>query len=459
MTLLWVTAASAGPLDIVAGPTVTPVLGGLVSAGDAGSLADPSRGPKQSVGRPAAPVAPLLTITVTTGGERARAADALASTLGVNVKTSENNGTWGEHAKIQAALQRLGVRHLRTRLFTNRPDQYAVLRNLAAAGIRSDVVAGDPTGSGGTPEQLVAVAAGQLGTAVDAFEGVNEWNFSGHANWAAEARAHQQRLYRAVNANPRTASVPVLGPAISANASSQRSILGDLSPYLDYGNNHLYPGGRAPSWRIDEQLLSARIVSGRKPVMFTEAGYHNALNDSSGHRPTSEGATAVYGPKLLAEHFSRGVSRVYLYDMVDDQLNASLNNHEDHLGLLHNDLSEKPVFGALRNLLRLTSDPGAGFTPGSLKYSLVGAPADLRHILLQKRDGKFLLLLWRDVTIWDQVREVSVPVTAATMGVHLARSSPVSVFRPSSSAAAQASLQTSAPSVKVGGDLVVMQIG
>lgn len=430
----------------------------MVTMNDGGAWAEGDRAQRAGAGGQNAPATTSNnTSSAPAGAGPTRMADNFASFLGVNVKTG-SNGVWGQHAQIKAELQKLGVRHLRTRLYNNRPSQYTYLRDLAAAGVRSDLVAGDPTGSGGTPEQLVSVAASQLGGTVDSFEGVNEWNFKGGSNWAAEVRAHQQRLYRAVHANSKTAQIPVLGPAISANVSNLRSQIGNLSAYLDYGNGHLYPGGYCPSRIINDQLASMRIISGNKPAMFTETGYHNALNDPSGHRPATETVAGIYGPRLLAEHFFRGEARIYIYDMADDKPNPSLNDHEDHLGLLRNDLSEKPIFGSIRNLLRLTSDPGPSFTTRSLNYSITGAPSDLRQVLLQKRNGQFLLLLWRDVSIWDPMKKVNVSVSAKNVGVRLARSSTVGIYRPSSSSSPKAVMQTSSPTVSIGGDLVVMQI-
>lgn len=407
----------------------------------------------------AAVAAPLIgTGPAAAAGPVARRADSLANTLGVNVVTSRNSGAQGDHAKAQAALARLGARHIRTRLFANRPDQYAVLRNLAASGIRSDLVAGDPTHAGGTPEQLVQIAATQLPSAVDSFEGVNEWNFSGRTNWAAEVRSHQKRLYAAVKSNSRLSRTPVLGPAFSANASSQRATVGDLSAYLDYGNNHLYPGGFAPSRIISDQIASARTISGSKKVMFTETGFHDAMHYDGPHNPTPDAVSGVYMPRLLLEHYLRGTPRMFAYNLIDDNPDPGLTDREDHFGLLRNDYSPKPAYTALRNLLQLTADPGPAFTTRSLNYSLTGAPADLRTVLLQKRDGRFYLVLWRDVSIYDPVKRATLNVPAVNVGIRLASPAGISVFQPSRGLTALSSLRSSSLSVSLAGAVDVVQI-
>jgi len=131
----------------------------------------------------------------------------------------------GPRAADVARLRALGVRHIRTAIWHDRPDQYSFIRSLGAAGIRFDVIAGDPTNRAGTPELLVATAAREFPRYIESFEGANEWNLSGRPNWAAEDRAHQQRLYAAVKSTPAVASVPVLAPSLGMR--KDRDVLGD----------------------------------------------------------------------------------------------------------------------------------------------------------------------------------------------------------------------------------------
>jgi len=51
----------------------------------------------------------------------------------------------------------------------------------------------------------------------------------------------------------------------------------------------------------------------------------------------------------------------------------------------------------LKNFISLFSDPGADFETGSLDYELAGDLKDIHQILLQKRDGRFYLVLWQGV--------------------------------------------------------------
>jgi hypothetical protein len=69
--------------------------------------------------------------------------------------------------------------------------------------------------------------------------------------------------------------------------------------------------------------------------------------------------------------------------------------------LLRNDLSEKPAFRAVKNLIAILSDKGPDFEPGSLNYVFDGSVDNIRQILFQKRDGDFYLLVWLEVPSWD----------------------------------------------------------
>ena len=72
-------------------------------------------------------------------------------------------------------------------------------------------------------------------------------------------------------------------------------------------------------------------------------------------------------------------------------------------GLLRWNLSRRPAFLSLRNLLRaVNADSALVPSPGGLRYGLEGAGPDVRQMLLRSADGSFALVLWRQVSIWDR---------------------------------------------------------
>ena len=138
---------------------------------------------------------------------------------------------------------------------------------------------------------------------------------------------------------------------------------GDLSQNADYANGHMYPGGYRPSNEISQITAAIRGSIANKPLVTTEAGYHNAMNTTNGHRPVPEDVAGVYLPRLLLEHYLRGEKRLYSYELIDEFADPGLTNPEANFGLLRRDWSPKPAFTAMKNTLALLDDPGPSFTP------------------------------------------------------------------------------------------------
>src|SRR5262249_37883627 len=154
-----------------------------------------------------------------------------------------------------------------------------------------------------------------------------------------------------------------------------------------------YLGGNEPLTSLADHLDKVRTIAGSKGSVVTETGYHTAKTWTGNHPGVSEQAMGRYVLRLFLEFFTSGISRTYLYELIDEGTNTG--EREQNFGLLRYDGSEKPAFTGLKNLIGLLSDPGAGFTPGKLGYALSGDTAGVRQLLLQRRDGRFYLVLWR----------------------------------------------------------------
>ena len=410
--------------------------------------------------------------------ERASSADALAESAGVNVHIGFLTGVYGSFGDWKPKLVALHVRYIRDGLTAGDPVQHARLNDLAASGIRADLLMGDPKNryGNGTLDELLSALKNDVRSAVVSVEGPNEWDTTAGSYpcdpahpelgcWASDLRAYQQELYTKVKADPALAGLAVVGPAF---ALGSRSAVGDLSPWLDYGNMHPYPGNRNPEWSLDpaggNQFGLAAINSGGAPVFATETGYHNALVSNQGHDPVSERAAGIYAPRLLLDYFAQAsssgqsVKRTFFYELIDQGNNPY--DFQSNFGLLRNDLSEKPAYRALQNLLGLTEDPGTPFAPGSLDYSLDGASSDIRTVLLEKRDGSFWLALWRQADVWNEASGGDLYPVDEQVTLRLAR--PVAyatAYRPGVSDSAYESWrQTSAIDVRVPADVVLLRL-
>jgi hypothetical protein len=102
--------------------------------------------------------------------------------------------------------------------------------------------------------------------------------------------------------------------------------------------------------------------------------------------------------------FNHGIKRTFVYELLDEISSPGY-------GLLRSDLSEKPAFTAVKNLLSLLSDKGAVFSPGMLNYTITGADSTLNHTLLQKRDGSFWLVLWSEQSSYNPATNQPATVT------------------------------------------------
>ena len=71
----------------------------------------------------------------------------------------------------------------------------------------------------------------------------------------------------------------------------------------------------------DERFIAAK-VSGNKPLVITEVGYHNDVVTNDPHRGISEKAYAMYAPRTVLEAFRDGIVRTYFYQFADPWTDA-----------------------------------------------------------------------------------------------------------------------------------------
>jgi hypothetical protein len=331
---------------------------------------------------------------------------AFGDSAGVNVRLTYLDTGYGDFDTLRARLKELGVRYVSDSLCPTCEYQIDRLQRLAAAGIKANIGIGWWSGGTATIAPGLKAVKERLRSSAVSVSGVNEPDLKGDPDWVAKTRAYQRQLYFQVQADPVLASLNVIGPSLVYRAS--RAQLGDLSDVVDHGNIHPYPGGLPPLGNLadEQQMMSA--VSGNKPLEITEVGYHTNLADTTPHRPASERAVAIYTPRTLLEAFRFGIKRTYFYQLADlwSPQEAQRRNYSasyNSFGLLRWDLSRKPAFLALRNLLRVVDgDSTPVASPDGLRLALEGAGSDVRRLLLRSADGSYALVLWRDVSVWDR---------------------------------------------------------
>jgi hypothetical protein len=372
--------------------------------------------------------------------------------------------SYGNYEGVEARLRELGVRRVSDSLCTSCDWQVERLQRLAAVGIRANLGIGWMSGGPATIAPGLQVLRSQLTGSVVSVSGVNEPDISGDPDWIAKTRAFHIELNRQVKAAPATAGLPVIGPSLVHRES--RAALGDLSAHVDRGNIHPYPGGSMPLTHLADEREMMSAVSGNKPLVITEVGYHTDMAHPGPHRPTSERAVATYTPRIALEAYRFGIDRTYVYTLADLWSDAEAQSRgfsklENSFGLLRADLTPKPSFVALRNLLgAVNAGSQAVASPGGLRYRLQDAGSDVRQLLLRSADGGYALALWRNVSVWNRDTQQDLSPTPDQLSITLGQ--------PITQAAQHNPTQSAAPvrhwayprsiPIALGGDPVVVRL-
>lgn len=330
----------------------------------------------------------------------------------------------------------------------------------------------------------------------------------------------QQDLYAAIKGNEHTKSILVIGPSEGGTYSdpyrsgtNYRQPLpdGSIYPFCDWGNFHPYtfggnyetqhfaydtiqewyygnsqspgvnvspastvgsPAGTRPfafaNYQQPFQQFIGATASASRPMAATEKGYFNGTKEKS----VSQVTLAKYIPRIFADDVLFGIKRTYTYELADEGTDPADN--EQNAGLLKSDGTPKAAFYVLQHMLAILKDTKPNAAPASLDYTVVpsippdyqtatpnyfGIPDTIQHLLLQKSDGTFELLLWNDVAsssltdldgkvLTTTARDIAVPVFPTTITFHTPVSRPLTLraLTPDGTTA-ETTLKTSQPTL------------
>jgi hypothetical protein len=356
--------------------------------------------------------------------EVALPADSFVDSIGVNLHLHYLDTSYGHFDVIKAKLTDLGVRHARDGAQITATDAnydklvYGRMRQLADDGIHFDLIIDPRAITPLTADKLAHI--GELGgPALESLEGPNEYDISGNKDWAKDLRTYQAELYDLAKAEGVTKHLAILGPSLVQPESREK--LGNLSAKMDYANVHCYPGGKDPLTHLDQEVARSKEVNGAHAILPTETGYHTATRGSTGHPGVSETAAGKYVPRLLLEYFNHGISRSYLYEFADEKPDPDRKDPEQSFGLIRADGSEKPAYNSLKNLIALLEDPGKPFQPMKFDYTLRGDTSHVDHTLLQKRNGKFYLILWDEEPSYSTLLKTDLSVSPRSLTIDFGR--------------------------------------
>ncbi|MEP7086817.1 MAG: hypothetical protein ABI884_05740, partial [Gemmatimonadota bacterium] len=239
------------------------------------------------------------------------------------------------------------------------------------------------------------------------------------------------------------------------------SFIGDISGSMDAGNLHPYPNGTIPSSAlVSTQNNSSVLNAAHKSWWVTETGYYTSPNATTGvYQPgVSETAQGKYVPRLYLDYFNAGIVHTSVYEIIDEHV--SLADAEANYGLMHNDGSPKPAYTAMKNMLTLLADPGSAFTPTtSLSYTLAGTTGTIRQSLFQKRDGRFYLVLWNDVVVYNTSGKSDISNATVAVTVQFAvQPRSISRYQPLTSAAGTSVTPSKSVAVAVADNPIILEI-
>lgn len=378
------------------------------------------------------------------------------------------------YAALKTAILDLGITCLRDQWSPGDSVQKDRFVDLAASGIKHSVIidsryfndnAADRTAADADSSGSVSVAEAidhlldNAPGSVLALEGPNELLASN----CASAITQLQEIWAVKQSDSRLANIPVLSP--SAAQPTENSCLGDQSAYTDEGNIHSYPGDSPPEatergtdWSLAGWKSHVQDVVGQDvPIVSTETGYHNAVNTTDGHLPVSEAADGKYTAQMYFAYQRAGVHRAYKYELVNQFSNPALDNIQGHFGFLRNDLTEKPSYASVDNMMDILADSGSTTTLTPLSYQLTSSTGTVKSYLLQKSDGSYWLAVWNDVKIWQTVTgDLSPADVTATLSFADAKS--LSIYRPYLSASVQESVSSSNKQLSVNADPLLIKI-
>ncbi|GAB2868698.1 hypothetical protein GCM10027093_00530 [Paraburkholderia jirisanensis] len=377
----------------------------------------------------------LAAESATSGGVDALGTDKFIDTIGINIHVNYTDGAYADVGKVGERLQWLGVKHVRD----NTPGTSAPLSayiHLAKLGMRYTFITdGDFKRSLELFRQIDAAAPGSI-AAIEGYNEINNWpvTYAGLSGQQA-GFAGQSALYQLVRSKPWLTNVPVYDLT-----GFDPKIVNSRTGSADFANNHAYPqNGQQPNYDkwgsvwIDWAFGDLRKF--KLPMVMTEFGYFTVPQSGWNVIGVDEATQAKGTLNGVLDAVNTGISRTYIYELLDEKPDPKHLDAGMHYGLFSNDYSPKKAAVALRNFIAILKAGDAqkvnASAQGRMAFTLTDWPVSAHRLLMQKPDGRFVLVLWNEVPFWD--REKGKPIDSPPIRVPLdfgKTASLVSVYDP-----------------------------
>lgn len=358
---------------------------------------------------------------------QARDAERFVDSMGINVHMAYTSSPYGHYMEVNERLKSLGMRHFRDEINDTESPFVEELKKIGTFGYTlCGLIEGGndypPLGSRLEADAVVPMIQNVM-PVIEAVEGPNEPDDGGFvcdgASYPMGAVDESIDLWNIVKGSSEISALPVV--MMSEGTASDYKKLAAITPppayYATYGNMHAYQGGGVG----DNQLTGktgyihySRLLTGDNPLWTTEMGYHNNTNylSDTEQQGVSQRASAIYLPIAYLSGFNHHVLQTFSYELVDESQDPPLASCTKatqsrcmgygYYGLLNYDLTPKPAYIALKNLIAILQEPGVeDFDAGSLKIAFSGAPRRMEYTLLQKSTGEYYLAIWNDISVYQ----------------------------------------------------------
>lgn len=339
----------------------------------------------------------------------------LIGSIGVNTHIHYTDGGYADVPKTIAALKYLGIHNVRDSV----PDPSLPgggglnFGKFADADFKFDFVVSPNLPLPKTMALLEDFARAHRG-AISAIEGPNEVN-----NWPVSykgetgpkaAIAYQDDLYAAVKASTLLSKIPVY------NLTSWPVLIGKFDVY----NAHTYPPkGEQPEAHVKNVLDQLHKTGQGGTVAITEVGYYTLPGKGTWGGVDDE-TQAKLSLNLILDSVRMGISKIYLYQLLDAYPDPSSSEMEKHFGLFDINYKPKPAASAIHNLVEVVSSGtphGGGSTSKPLALSVAAGDMNVKQLLIDGEEAVSTLILWDERKIWDDEKNVSIPVSAADVTI------------------------------------------
>ena len=362
----------------------------------------------------------------------AYSAATFRASIGINTTFAQPGIYMQKPEQVKQALKELGILNIRERVSKLVTPQAREL--YACCGIKTLAQIDnrfnnkreakiDPSQIDEEVDKALTIGAG----AIAGFEGPNEYShFQNTGTWYLDLRNYMARISQTVRAAEKL-STPIIGPTVYLRKVEDIRKVGNIGNSIDASNLHMYIGGNAPSYRLDEYMGDVQIMAPGKPVWVTEFGYHNGMTSKLGGLPISELGAAKYLPRWIALMFDKSPrGKFFIYELMDEGTNQS--DHEQMRGLVRYNFSRKPAFHTLRRMIAAVRGASTGFKLQPLDIQLTGQAQNLRKVLLQKSNNQYLLMLWQEIESWDNKKRVMINNPDRPVTVRLPRKADVTMI-------------------------------